>query len=238
MRVLLYSAISGLATVGGGLLALIISKKQSDRHIPLMLGLASGVMTAVVLFDLLPEAIEYTNTMGVIGGFGLGITVMLGLELIVPHLHKNQRLSNTNEYVKMGLFVALGIALHNLPEGLAIGAGYQAAPELGTVIAVAIALHNIPEGLGLAVPLSAGGMPGGLIILICLLAGIFTPIGTLAGMMFLSINEAFIGIALAIAAGAMAYIVVDELIPEAWQQGRLYTAIGFISGILLALLAH
>ncbi|QOR34274.1 ZIP family metal transporter [Clostridium sp. 'deep sea'] len=238
MKILIFSTLSGLSTVIGGLLAICFKSKQSKNYIALMLGLASGVMASVVLLDLLPEAIAYTNTIGVIAGFAIGILIMVTLEYLVPHLHKSPKVCDSNEYLKMGLFVALGIALHNLPEGLAIGAGYQAAPELGAVIALAIALHNIPEGLGLSVPLCVGGMKPLKVLFICLLAGIFTPIGTIIGMLLFTISESFIGISLATAAGAMTYIVVDELIPQAWQQTKLYTALGLVIGILVAYLAH
>ena len=238
VNVIIYSMYSGLATVGGGLLALLMKGNKRNWHIPCMLSLAAGVMGAVVLLDLVPESLVFTTPVGSAIGFVVGVLLMFLLDLVVPHLHRFDIVKGANDYIKTGMFVAIGIALHNLPEGLAIGAGFQAAPELGFVIAGAIALHNIPEGLGMAVPLCAGGMRWSMVLLVCLLAGIFTPIGTIIGMLFLSIDEIFIGLSLALAAGAMSYIVVLELLPESWKQSKAPCIWGFAGGMLLAVLLH
>lgn len=236
-QILLYSSISGLATAIGGLFAIYLCKPEC-KTISVLLGFAAGVMLGVTFFDLLPGSIEYSSWSLAVLGFALGVLLMYGLERLVPHLHKRQIIAGSNPYIKMGIFVALGIALHNLPEGLAIGAGYEAAPELGGMIAIAIALHNIPEGLGLSIPLKAGKMEPLKIIGICLLAGIFTPIGTLLGTLFMGLSQSFVGMSLAFAAGAMLYIAFDELVPESYRQAGYVGNFGLAAGVLLTVIIH
>ena len=140
--------------------------------------------------------------------------------------------------MKMGYFIAAGIALHNLPEGLALGAGYQAAEELGSMIALAILLHNIPEGMGIAAPLKAGGTRSITILCITSSAGLFTPLGTLIGVLIFNISPLFISLSMGFAAGAMIYIVSDELIPESHKQHSHYANLGIAFGVLLTFLTQ
>lgn len=235
-RVLLFSAISGLATAVGGIIAVLFCCQQR-RVISLFLGFAAGVMLALSFFDLIPHGVEMSGWWGAIGGIVGGAVLIALIDKLLPHLHKSATVDSSTEYIKLGYFIAVGIALHNLPEGLAIGAGFEAAPELGGAIALAIALHNVPEGLSLSVPLQAGGLKALKIVGVCLLAGIFTPLGTLIGSLFYGISPWFVGFCLALAGGAMLYIVFDELIPESQHQSGLHANVGLAAGMLLALVA-
>ena len=235
--VLLISTVTGLAT---GLGALIVSccGDFSNRTISALLGFAAGIMISISTINLLPSAVQYGNIYLAGGGFFAGVIAMLFLDNIIPHLHFLQKEGRENAYMKMGFFIAAGIALHNLPEGLALGAGYQAAEELGSMIALAILLHNIPEGMGIAAPLKAGGTRNITVIGITSLAGLFTPMGTLIGILIFNISSLFISIAMGFAAGAMIYIVSDELIPESHKQHSHYANIGIALGVLLTFLTQ
>ena len=113
----------------------------------------------------------------------------------------------------MGYLIAIGIALHDLPEGFAIAAGYAVPGQLGLAIALAIGLHNLPEGMAVAVPLNMAGVSKWSIMGITVLVSLFTPLGTLIGLFLISFSQDFIALLLAMAGGAMFYLVVDELLP-------------------------
>lgn len=231
-EILLVSMVSGLATGIGALIVLAFGQ-FSPRVLSALLGGAAGVMVAISMFDLLPSAVAYGSVANAAAGFAAGALLMLLLDSVIPHLHFMNGDGDSSMYAKRGYFIALGIALHNIPEGLAVGAGYEAAPSLGLLIALAIALHNIPEGIGIAACLRIAEVNRFWIVAITCLAGLFTPIGTVLGFAFLGISPRFIAVAFGLAAGAMIYIVSDELIPESHKQHSHAANIGLIAGILL-----
>lgn len=116
---------------------------------------------------------------------------------------KNQK----NSLLKTGMIVSIGLAIHNFPEGLAIGSGFEASMRLGLSLAVAICLHDIPEGVSMAIPMKNGGMKKLKVIYYVILSGITTGIGAFFGAIIGSISEQIIAICLSFAAGAMLYIV-------------------------------
>lgn len=234
---LLVSTITGLATSLGALMVILIGH-LSGKSLSALLGFAAGIMIAISTLNLMPSAIQLGNIYTAGFGFLFGVLLMLALDNFVPHLHYLQKEGKNCSYLKMGYFVASGIALHNLPEGLALGAGFKAADEMGIMIAAAILLHNIPEGMGIAAPLKKASIKNLHIIGITSMAGLFTPLGTLLGIILFGISSAFISISMGIAAGAMIYIVSDELIPESHKQHSHSANIGFALGILLAFLSQ
>lgn len=139
----------------------------------------------------------------------------------------DQKLINT------GMLLAVGITLHNLPEGIAVGAGYLHSPQFGLFIAVAILLHNIPEGIATALPLCKGGACRGDALRVAFLSGLAEPVGALFASLFLVSFQSLVPAALAFAGGVMVFITLDELVPTAREYGHNhYTAIGIIIGSL------
>ncbi|MBN1145697.1 MAG: ZIP family metal transporter [Anaerolineales bacterium] len=135
--------------------------------------------------------------------------------------------------LKTGILIAIGITIHNIPEGIAVGAGYMHTPEFGFFIAIAILLHNIPEGIATALPLCKSGMCRWDSFKFALFSGLAEPLGALAAAFFLSAFEALIPAALAFAGGVMVFITLDELIPAAREHGHQhYTAMGIILGAI------
>ncbi|NLY54702.1 MAG: ZIP family metal transporter [Firmicutes bacterium] len=234
--ILVSSILAGLATVLGGVIVLFLGR-PSDRVLGLFLGLASGVMLAVVAVDLLPAALEHGSRLSTTCGFALGVLLLasIGNTLARRQRRRKKQYSWRDSYVRMGILVALGIALHDLPEGLAIGAGFAATEELGTLLALAIGLHNIPEGIGLALPLLYGGWSAWQILSLCLLVAIVTPLGTLLSLLLLQLSPQAIAMSLAFAAGAMVFVVADELIPTSHDSSRLLTACGLTFGFAIIL---
>lgn len=243
MESLLYSLLAGVSTALGAIVLMVFGA-PGKKMMATLLGFAGGIMIAVSVFDLMPESLELGSMMVVIIGFVLGCGLMFLLDRVMPHAHMSESdelmLENAHSYrptqktvLRTGYLIFFGIALHNVPEGLAIGAGVESSPELGLAIAIAIGLHNIPEGLAVAGPLKAGGISNVRVLLFTLGAGLMTPVGTAIGLFLFSISQVLIGGALAFAAGAMIYIVHDELIPQSNSMHSHAANIGFIVGLLL-----
>jgi ZIP family zinc transporter len=238
-NILLVSTIAGLATGLGGLIANLF-KKPSISLVAFLLGFAAGVMIAVTGFDLIPSAFSLGGLGKTVLGVLCGVVFLWVLDRLIPHQHPDGGCGETHlpeKWKKTGVFIAVGIALHNLPEGLAIGAGYFAAESLGVMIAMAITMHNIPEGMATALPLQLGGVSPWKIVVITSLAGFFTPIGTYIGMLLYGISGGLIGFFLAFAGGAMLYIAADELIPSCNRYHKRFGNLGILVGFGITLLA-
>ncbi len=134
-------------TTIGGLLG-IFMKRNSNKFLSFILSLASGLMMAVVCFDLIPNALKISNIVMVIIGILIGIITMIFCDLLVEKKFSNEATlkGSKNNLLKTGLIVSIGLAIHNFPEGLAIGSGFEASMKLGLSLALAICLHDIPEG--------------------------------------------------------------------------------------------
>lgn len=225
-----------IGTTLGGIIG-IFTKRNSNKFLSFVLSFASGLMLAVVCFDLIPEALEMTNVFTVLLGTVLGILTMIGCDVLVNSKFSEKNTINKG-LIKTGIIVSIGLALHNIPEGLAIGSGFEASNTLGFSLAIAIALHDVPEGLSMAIPMKSGGMNPVKIMFYVILSGIATGLGALIGAIVGNISISVIALCLSFAAGAMLYIVSGELIPESNKlyQGRM-TAIGNMLGFLIGLFA-
>lgn len=226
-------------TTIGGIIG-VCFKKTSNKFLSFILSFASGLMLAIICFDLIPEAMEIATILNVLFGIIIGIIAMIICDIAVQKKFNHNVITkkNTNHLLKTGIIVSIGLALHNFPEGLAIGSGFGASITLGYSLAIAICLHDIPEGISMAVPMKNGGMKKTKVIFYVILSGITTGIGAFFGALVGGISEQIISMCLSFAAGAMLYIVSGELIPESNQlyHGRM-TAIGNMFGFLLGMLA-
>ncbi len=134
-------------TTLGGIIGVII-KKHSNKFLSFILAFASGLMMAVICFDLIPEALEISTIANIVLGIVVGIIAMIFCDLLVEKKF-NQKVrfkKGNNTLLKTGIIVSIGLAIHNFPEGLAIGSGFEASMRLGLSLALAICLHDIPEG--------------------------------------------------------------------------------------------
>ena len=228
-------------TTLGGILGVVI-KKQSNKFLGFILSFASGLMMSIICFDLIPEAMEISNIVNVILGIIFGIFIMIFCDILVQKKFSTKSIKNKNNtLLKTGIIVSIGLAIHNFPEGLAIGSGFGASIKLGLSLAIAICLHDIPEGISMAVPMKNGGMKKSKIILYVILSGVTTGVGAFFGAIIGSISEQIIAMCLSFAAGAMLYIVSGELIPESNRlyRGRIVAIgnmIGFLMGIFVIML--
>lgn len=224
-------------TTIGGIIG-IKFKNPTKKFLSFILAFASGLMMAIVCFDLLPEAFNLSTLPTVFLAILLGIIAMIFCDLLVDKKFNSSIKIKKNSLLKTGIIVSIGLALHNFPEGLAIGSGFNASIKLGISLAIAICLHDIPEGISMAVPMKNGGMKISKVIFYVLLSGITTGIGALFGAIIGGISQGVIAMCLAFAAGAMIYIVSGELIPESnsLYHGRM-TAVGNMAGLIIGIFA-
>jgi zinc transporter, ZIP family len=165
-------------------------------------------------------------------------------EITRPKRHGRHRFGRLNHETpidqvlfKSGLLIAIGITIHNIPEGIAVGVGYMHTPEFGYFIALAILLHNIPEGIATALPLCTSGVCRWDSFRVAFFSGLAEPFGALIAALFLTSFQGFIPGALAFAGGVMVFITLDELIPLAREHGHHhFTAMGIITGAIFVFL--
>ena len=226
-----------IGTTIGGILGCTI-KSKSNKFLSFILSFAAGLMMAVICFDLIPESLEISKLSQTIIGIFLGILIMIFCDLIVDKKisKKVKKQEKEMSLLKTGIIVSIGLAIHNIPEGLAIGSGFDASIKLGYSLAIAICFHDVPEGMSMAIPMKNGGMKIYKIMFYVILSGLATGIGTLIGAIIGKVSEQIISICLSFAAGAMLYIVSGELIPESNKlyKGRM-SAIGNIVGIIIGM---
>jgi len=221
-------------TMIGGIIGILI-KKISNKFLSFILALTSGLMLSIVAFELIPDAMEisgiFISTIGII----MGITTMIICDLCVK---SNSNFSNKSSILQAGIIISIGLALHNIPEGLAIGTGFESSLKLGISLAITIAIHDVPEGISMAIPMKNGGMSSVKVLMFVLISGLATGAGAFIGAIIGSVSEEIIAICLSFAAGAMLYVVSGELIPE---YSKLYigkwSILGNIIGFILGFIA-
>ena len=271
------TAIAGVGGTGMGGAVACMFRKDSDKTVSLLLSFAAGVMTAVVCFDLLTEALQAeTNTTNlglVIAGVIAGFVVIELLNALIDkatnheiaHIDENhpqtadslEELTHANHLQEhmtgrqprsglflAGLVMAAAIALHNVPEGMVIGASFATTVDQlltnrgGLIMALVIGLHNIPEGMAVAVPLISGGMSKWRSVGVTALSGSPTILGALMGYLIGAISPTALVISLSFASGAMLYVVFGELLPESilmWKSKlpAALAVLGMLTGLLI-----
>jgi len=219
----------------GGVLTLFL-RNPTKRFMAVLLGFTSGIMISVVCFDLLPEAFDMGGVFISLVGIVLGVSMILVIEKLIPE-RVSQKYSDDFDFVRSGILLGIGIAIHNFPEGLAVGSGFAASDYMGLGLAIVIGLHDMPEGVAMAAPLKMGGISRLKILLYTVLAGIPMGLGAFVGELLGEISHTFICLCLSFAGGAMLYITCGELIPKTNNiyKGRIST-IGMIIGMMCGII--
>jgi zinc transporter, ZIP family len=249
----LLTLFAGLATGIGSTIA-FFAKTTNTRFLSAALGFSAGVMLYVSFVEIFEKARislieqhgEQTGYIIVTLAFFGGMLFIALIDQLVPEYQNPHELRGVEEMcdprlcdgslMRMGLFSAGAIAIHNFPEGLATFVAAMADPQLGIAIAVAIAIHNIPEGIAISVPIYYATKSRAKAFKYSFLSGLAEPLGALAGVLLLKyfFNESIFGILFASVAGIMVFISLDELLPAAQKYGEHHTAIyGLIAGMVV-----
>ena len=237
-----------LGTTMGAALVFFLKKELPEKVQKALSGFAAGVMVAASVWSLLIPALEGGESLGrwaflpATAGFWLGMLFLLLLDRLVPHVHLDGEREGVRAALPRSIMVALAVALHNLPEGMAVGvvyAGSMQPEQLGNVslagamtLALGIALQNVPEGAIVAMPLRQAGMSRKKAFVLGMLSGAVEPLGALLTIGLASVFAPMMPVMLSFAAGAMLYVVVEELVPEMAQGthtnvGTVCFALGF-----------
>ena len=235
VSIVLLSILAGLGTGLGGLIVLV--RKPGEKLFVFLIGLAAGLMIMLSFMELLFDSLMMSGLFPAAVGFIAGTLVLFTLDFLLPHKHiANEKGVIDAKMFRTGTLMAIGISLHNLPEGIAIASGYFFAPEIGVIIAIVVALHNIPEGIAIALPIRMSGASRWGAFRIALLSGLAEPAGAVIAAVFLTTLPELMPFALSFAAGVMVFITVDELIPIAHEHGyEHFTSFGLIVGFILTL---
>jgi len=255
MNIIIMSLLAGVVGMGLGAVITAIFGTRTDRMISIFLSLAGGVMISIVLLELLPEAIEYSNMLVTVVGLVIGALMVLVLNNIMDMVtsksasksklhdnyaelfHSNEVIDSKKNMLRSGMIMLFAIALHNIPEGLAMGAAGQHDAALGVTIAIMIALHNVPEGMAIAAPLISGGLSKIKTIVLLLLTGATTVVGAVAGVLVGGISDMALALSFSIAGGAMLYVVFGEILPHSIATDKdrvpaVFALVGIIVGML------
>lgn len=246
---------AGLSTGIGSALA-FFTKRTNTKFLSIALGFSAGVMIYVSMIEIFFKAKdalvavlgEAGGSWATAGGFFGGIFLIAAIDRLVPstenphELHKIEDIKspepaiNSSRLMRMGLFTALAIAIHNFPEGLATFTSAIRDPSLGIAIAVAIAIHNIPEGIAVSVPVYYATGDKKRAFKLSFLSGLSEPVGAIIGylILFRFFNDVVFGVLFASVAGIMVFISLDELLPMAKEYGEAHLSIyGLVAGMMV-----
>ncbi len=249
LKIILLLILPLLGTTLGSFMVFIMKKEVNEKIIKALLGFASGVMIAASIWSLLIPAIDSykdgTSKWAIPSiGFSIGIIFLLLLDILIPHEHLNKEeegLENKRISEKLKMFLA--VTIHNIPEGLSVGVVISGVFNSGItlsealVLSIGIAIQNFPEGAIISMPLKSMGYSKGKAFLFGFLSGVVEPIASILAIILTSATSKILPITLSFASGAMVYVVIEELIPEAnsGKHSNIPT-IGFAIGFVLMMI--
>lgn len=237
---LLWILAAGAAT-GLGAIGLLILRRPSERLLDSLLGFTAGVMLAATSFSLLVPALDRGTVGEVLAGFALGSGFIALLDARIPHAHARFRerggMAAEERAARRSVLLLTALTIHNIPEGLAVGLAFAAGgSELGVPLALAIGIQNIPEGFAAAAPLAQAGVSRRSAALVAAATGTVEPPAALAAFFAFELADVLLAAGLGFAAGAMLYVIVDELIPESHGHGyELAASLALLAGFALML---
>ena len=260
MNIILLSVIAGVAGMGlGGVITAAFGSK-SDKMIGIFLSFSGGVMISIAFVELIPEAIELGGIITMVVGLFAGAILVSALHYFMDFIsrsggkskmhdsfaeffHSGDMISKKSKMLRSGLIMLFAIGLHNVPEGLAMGAAGHYDYRLGVTLAIIIGLHNIPEGMAVSAPLMLGGLSKTKAVIITLIAGATTVLGAVVGVIIGSISDIAIALSFGAAAGAMLYVVLGEILPQSIVMSKdrvptIFAFLGLVVGMVFTMVLH
>jgi len=235
---LLLSFLAGIFTVVGSLITFFI-RDFKRSYLQFFLGLSGGVMIYVSFVELLPSSINNIGALKANIAFFSGIILVMLVDFFIPHEYIAERIKTDTHDKKLmaaGIFTAIGIGIHNFPEGLAVFMSAMVDIKMGVALAIAIALHNIPEGIAVAMPIFYATKSKRKAFWYSFLSGFAEPAGAVVAILVLMpfLNSAVLAFSLAFVAGIMVFISLDELLPLSCQSNGYHISIfGVITGMAI-----
>lgn len=195
------------------------------------IGFSSGIMIVISFLELFVKALSMSNELFVVFAFALGFLFILIIDVHLPHIHVVEERTQAGHLVKISYLVAIGILIHDFPEGFAMASSFQVEVKFGLLIALGIAIHNIAGEFALSVPVVLTKKMK-LLTKLLVLSALAEPLGAMFGIVLTSLMAQFNPFFLAFAAGVMVFVSVDELVPLAYEyKGMHHFAMGFVAGI-------
>ena len=256
MYIILLSVLAGIVGMGlGGLLTAVFGSK-SDKMIGIFLSFSGGVMISVSFTELIPEAVALSNIWVMLIGLFTGAVLVFILHTIMDkatdsdnksklhetfaeYFHSGEIIEQKSSMLRSGLIMLFAIGLHNVPEGLAMGAAGDYDMKLGLTLAIIIGIHNIPEGMAVSAPLMLGGLSKLKSLVITLIAGATTVLGAVLGVLIGGISPVAVAISFGAAAGAMLYVVLGEILPQSIVMSKnhvptIFAFLGIVIGMVFS----
>mgnify|MGYP000089881249 CR=1 FL=1 len=249
LELTLFSGLFTLFLTGLGASVVLFVRRIKGGFFSFSLGFSGGIMISTSFWSLLGPALEFAQMehrlcfLPVVIGFILGMLLLRGLDVLIPHLHlasSPREQEGLRMSLKQGILIFLAITIHNIPEGLAIGVSYGSAVESKTYLnsaynlSLGIGLQNIPEGLALSLALINSGISRSRSFLFGFLSALVEPIFAILGFGVVSLSRSLLPYVLSLAAGAMIFVTIEELLPSAQRYGNSdLTSLGFSVGFLI-----
>lgn len=238
LKALILTTLAGLSTTIGSFIGLMV-RKENPRFMSFVLGFTAGVMIGISFFELLPSGFKELGFLKASIAFVAGFIFIFLIDTFIPHEYlgqkeRNEKSDPDKKLLRTGLFTALGVAIHNFPEGMATFYSAMLDTKIGIAIAVAIAIHNIPEGIAVSAPIYKATGSRKKAFLFSFLSGVVEPVGAVltAFVLFPFLNPMILGYILSGIAGLMVFIAIDELMPVSKSLAHSHLPIAsFIIGL-------
>lgn len=230
----IFSAVVSLIGTMIGAFIGVSLKNPTDKLLGTLLAMATGIIISIIFLELIPESIEHIGFLRSLIVIIIGIGIIYIIDQMIKVASDNGNVATTRiNHTKVAILMALGLMMHNFPEGIIMGFGFVKGSDLGLKMSVLISIHDIPEGVAIAAPLIAAGKKPFRILWYSFLVAFPTVIGAWMGIIMNSISSTFLGYSIAFASGIMIYVAFGQMLPESNELNKSYTnAMWIIVGII------
>lgn len=232
------AVVSLIGTMVGAFIGVSI-KNPTDKLLGTLLSIATGIIISIIFLELIPDSIEHIGFFKSLTVILIGIVIIYLIDRLIKVVSDNdQKLSTGISHTKVAILMALGLMMHNFPEGIIMGFGFVKGSGLGVKMSILISIHDIPEGIAIAAPLIAAGKKPFKILWYSFLVAFPTVIGAWLGIMMNNISSAFLGYSIAFASGIMIYVAFGQMLPESNELNKSYSKelwiiVGIIFGFIM-----